>query len=174
MLREASAAHDTDWCEKTMSVLREKQFEACERRLSAFPPTGLFSPEATDADAQTLLECSFYADEPGNEGLATLEGLRNKVLAQLPEEARYISRGESDLLERLLVADGRIQSDDWDEIGAAEALAGRLWCSFAKEDEEWTLELGQAIRIPMLSAYNDPDCSTSRASCSPISRWCFS
>ncbi len=156
MLREASATHETDWAEKTMSELREKQYEACERRLSAFPAMGLFSSQASDLHAQTLLERSFYRSEPGNDGLTTLEGLRGKVLAQLPIEALYLSSGESVLLERLLVADGRIQSGNWDEIDAAEALARRLWCSFSTEGEKWVLELAEVLKEPLLKAFNDP------------------
>ena len=156
MLREAYATHDSDWVEKTMSELREKQFEACERRLSAFPANGLFSPLATDLEAQALLEHSFYDQEPGVEGLVTLEALRNMVLAQLPVEALYLSGGESSLLERLLVADGRISSFNWDEIDAAEALVRRLWCTFSAEGEEWTLALPEPLVEPLLIAYNDP------------------
>lgn len=156
MLREAGTAHDLDWCEKTMSMLREKQFEACERRLSAFPPVGLFSPLATDREAQTLLECSFYHNEPGNDGLATISSLREAVRAQLPVEALFLSNGESMLLERLLVADGVISSVNWDEIDAAEALMRRLWCSFAAEGEQWTLTLAEELREPLLLAFNDP------------------
>ena len=156
MLREASALRDTDWAEKTMSVLREKQYEACERRLSAYPPINLFAPEATDTQAQTLLECSYYQYEPGNEGLTTLKTLRRRVLRQLPLEALYLSRGESELLERLLIADGRYTSDNWDVIDAAEALAQRLWCSFSDEGEEWTLQLAPPLMDPLLKAFNDP------------------
>ncbi|MDD3921505.1 MAG: hypothetical protein PHO41_10075, partial [Eubacteriales bacterium] len=155
MLREASMAHDSDWGEKTMSVLREKQYEACERRLSSFPSINLFSPEATDVHAQTLLEASFFASEPGNEGLITLRELREKVLALLPTEALYLSRGESALLERMLVNDGKITSDNWDIIDAAEALMSRLWCSFTDEDEQWTLTIPQPLRDPLLKAFND-------------------
>ena len=59
----------------TMSMMREKQFEACERRLFAHPGVGLFAPEATEADAQALLAGSF--DDVGGKSrhtLATLEG----------------------------------------------------------------------------------------------------
>ncbi|MCE5342718.1 MAG: hypothetical protein LLF96_03900 [Eubacteriales bacterium] len=163
MLREAYVAHDADWYEKTMSMLREKQFEACERRLSTYPDVSLFSPDATDTDAQTMLECSFYQSEPGNEGLVTLQTLRNKVIERLPVEALYLSRGENTLMERLLIADGRITSDTWDEIDAAEALANRLWCSFTDEGEEWTLELAPSLREPMLLAFNNPGFAAARA-----------
>ena len=44
----------------TMSMMREKQFEACERRLFAHPGVGLFAPEATEADAQALLAGRSY------------------------------------------------------------------------------------------------------------------
>ncbi|MDD3214195.1 MAG: hypothetical protein PHY64_11005, partial [Eubacteriales bacterium] len=157
MLREASAVHEQDWSEKTMSVLREKQFEACERRLSALPAINLFSPDATDAHAQMLLESSYYASEPGNDGLATLEGLRRKVLDQLPLEALYLSTGERAMLERMLASEGSVTSGNWDEIDAAEALASRLWCSFSDQGEEWTLTIGEALREPLLLAFNDPE-----------------
>ena len=162
MLREDSVAHEVDWYEKTMSMLREKQFEACERRLSAYTEPGLFSPEATDAHAQVMLEQSFFGVEPGNGGLITLEALRQKVKEQLPFEALYLSRGESALMEQLLVADGRITSDNWDEIDAVEALANRLWCTFIDEGDEWTLELAQPLREPLLLAFNDPAYAVAR------------
>lgn len=155
MLRETLAAHELDWCEKTMSVLREKQFEACERRLSASPSINLFSSDATNADAQELLEYSFYHNEPGNDGLISLDGLRQKVLDQLSLEALYLSQGEGALLERLLVAQGRIDSTNWDEIDAAEALASRLWCSFSTVDERWTLELAPELHEKLLKVFND-------------------
>ena len=156
MLREANAVHESEWAEKTMSVLREKQYEACERRLSALPAIGLFSPLATDAQAQTSLESSFYLQESGNEGLATLAGLRGKVQSALPLEALFLSIGEGTLLERLLLSDGRLSSASWDEIDAAEALARRLWCTFSAEGELWTLELAEPLMEPLLKAYNNP------------------
>ena len=157
MLREINAVHESDWIEKTMSELREKQFEACERRLSAYPSIGLFSPQATNAQAQTLLECSFYHNEPGQTGLITLAALRQKVLDQLPVEALFLSHAESVLLERLLISKGRIASANWDEIDAAEALARRLWCSFSATDDAWTLELPDALQEPLLLAFNNPE-----------------
>ena len=156
MLRETTAVHDSDWGEKTMSELREKQYEACERRLSAFPAVGLFDADATDAQAQELLQISFYQNEPDSDGLITLEALRRRVLAQLPTEAMYLSNGESILLERLLAADGKISSGNWDEIDAAEALARRLWCTFSAKGEKWSLSLPDALFEPLLMAYNDP------------------
>lgn len=47
MLRE-STVH-TDLSEMTMSMMREKQYEACERRLFAHPSAALFSAEAHGA-----------------------------------------------------------------------------------------------------------------------------
>lgn len=163
MLREAYTIHESDWIEKTMSELREKQFEACERRLSAFPKNGLFSPLATDREAQALLELSFFQYEPGAGGLITLAQLRSRVLEQLPTEALYLSGGESTLLERLLMAGGRISSFNWDEIDAVEALSRRLWCTFSAVEEEWTLELPNALYEPLLLAYNNPAYQEARA-----------
>lgn len=154
MLRETTM--HVDWCEKTMSMLREKQFEACERRLSVHPKISLFSPEATDSDAQKLWECSYYLKEMA-QSLLTVEELRSRVLEQMSVEVRFLSRGESMLLERLLISDGLIVLDEWDDIGAAEALVSRLWCSFHTDDEEWSLELPKALHEPLLIAMNEPE-----------------
>ena len=146
-----------------MSVLREKQFEACERRLSAYPGISLFSPLATDALAQTLLEKSFYHNEPGNDGLATIKGLRKKVLAQIAIEVLYLSNSENVLLEKLLLAKGRLVSTNWDDIDAVEALTRRLWCSFRAEGEKWALELPEPLHKPLLIAMKDPMYMQARA-----------
>ncbi len=151
MVREATI--HADWCEKTMSMIREKQFEACERRLSAYPSISLFADEATDADAQALLEGSYYRQEVGV-GLITLEELRLRVLEQLPLEVMFLPREETAILERLLIAEGEVTLSDWDDIGAAEALVSRLWCSFHTRGEDWVLELPVALHEPMLLAMN--------------------
>ena len=151
--RDVYKRQHADWCEMTMSMMREKQFEACERRLFAHPGVGLFAPEATEADAQALLAGSF--DDVGGKSrhtLATLEGLRAAVMERLPKEALYISAGEMQLVERLLINDGELLLGDWDDLGAAEALVSRLWCSFHAEGDDWTLLLPQALHDPLARA----------------------
>ena len=118
MLREGML--HADWCDRTMSMMREKQFEACERRLFAHPGVSLFSPEATEMDAQMLLAGS-YEDTNGMSGytLMTLDELRRRVSDRLPLEAAYVSVAEMQLLERLLMNDGELCLTEWDDIGAA-------------------------------------------------------
>ncbi len=159
MLREATM--HVDWCEKTMSMLREKQFEACERRLSAHPSVSLFSPDATEQDAQKLWEGSYFRQEMA-EKLVTIEELRERVWGQLATEVKYLSREESLLLERLLISEGWIELNDWDDIGAAEALVSRLWCSFHTSEGEWSLELPEALHEPLLIAMNEPEYTRAR------------
>lgn len=156
MLREVSL--HADWCEMTMSMMREKQFEACERRLFAHPGVGLFAPEATQADAQALLAGSFD-DMHGKSRftLVTLEELRAAVLDRLPEEALYISASEMQLVEKLLINDGELLLSDWDDLGAAEALVSRLWCSFHAEGDDWTLLLPKALHDPLAHAISVPE-----------------
>lgn len=161
MLREGMC--HADWCEMTMSMMREKQFEACERRLFAHPSVSLFSPEATEADAQKLLMSSFE-DFNGLSGkvLATLDVLRNRVLERLPLEAQYISVGEMQMLERLLINDGEMVLTDWDDIGAAEALMRRLWCSFRAKGENWKLILPKTLQLPLMAAIHTPKATEAR------------
>jgi hypothetical protein len=154
MLRETSLIHEQDWAEKTLSILREKQYEACERRLFNQLEFNLFSPLATDTYAQQLFEQSYFASELSGDQLMTIEKLRAQVLRLLPHEAHYLSSSENALLEQLLVAGGRLTTKNWEEIPAAEALASRLWCSFSSVGDVWTLELAAELRDPLIKAFS--------------------
>ena len=158
MLREGML--HVDWCEMTMSMMREKQFEACERRLFAYPSVGLFSEEATELDAMRLLAGSF--EHQDQQMLISLHELRERVMFRLPLEAQYVSIGEMQLLERLLVNEGEILLGDWDDIGAAEALVRRLWCSFRATDEEWILTLPKCLHEPIRLATHMPEAVAAR------------
>ena len=149
-----------DWGEMTMSMMREKQFEACERRLFAYPSVGLFSHEATELDAMRLLSGSF--EKTNDQMLTTLSELRQRVMFRLPLEAQYVSVGEMQLLERLLMNDGEILLGEWDDIGAAEALVRRLWCSFRADGEEWTLMLPKALHESIMLAIHMPEMAAAR------------
>jgi len=153
MLREGIL--HADWCEMTMSMMREKQFEACERRLFSYPSVSLFSDDASELDAMRLLGGSF--ENTGEQMLITLKQLRERVMVRLPLEAQFVSVGEMQLLERLLVNNGEILLGEWDDIGAAEALVRRLWCSFRADGEEWTLHLPQKLREPIMLAIHMPE-----------------
>ncbi len=144
MLRE-TAIHG-DAFDMTMSMLRAKQFEACERRLYACPQVALFSDEATNADAQTLLAASF--DDVGglsSRRLLTIGELRAAVLSRLPVEAQFLDVDERYLLELLLKYDGELLLEDPDRIGAAESLVRRLWCSVTPREGRWHLRLPASL-----------------------------
>lgn len=161
MLREVIV--HADWREMTMSMMREKQFEACERRLFAHPGISLFSSEATELDAQLLLTGSFE-DVHGLScrALLTLDELRTLVASRLPVEAMFVSVSEMQLLERLLINDGDLLLGDWDDIGAAEALVKRLWCSFRAEGDDWHLLLPKVLHEPLMKAISAPETLAAR------------
>lgn len=157
MLREGML--HADWCDRTMSMMREKQFEACERRLFAHPGICLFSPEATELDVPLLLECSYEEKE---QRLVSLAELRARVMVRLPLEVLYTGVNEMQMLERLLINDGEMLITDWDDIGAAEALVRRLWCGFRAEGEEWKLILPKALHEPLMTAMHSPTAMRAR------------
>ena len=146
-----------------MSMMREKQFEACERRLFAHPGVSLFSQEATELDAQILFTDS-YEDLHGlsRSTLLTLDQLRTLVAERISLEAAFVSAAEMQLLERLLMDGGVIELGDWDDIGAAEALVKRLWCSFRAEGDKWQLLLPKALHEPILKAISAPETLSAR------------
>lgn len=128
MLREANVQTLT-WADKTMSVLKAQELEACEKRLASLPDFGLFG-DCDDARAETLWACSYDAQEhPRATTLHTARSLQAQVLTVLPAEAALLSPMEHSLLERLLILEGEAELMDLGEMSAAESLVRRLWCT---------------------------------------------
>ncbi len=149
MLREANVQTLT-WADKTMSVLKAQELEACEKRLAGLPDFGLFG-ECDDARAETLWACSYDAQEhPHAVTLHTARGLQAQVLTVLPAEAALLSPMEHSLLERLLILEGEAELMDLGEMSAAESLVRRLWCTVRLLDDNRVLvRLPDALRTPL-------------------------
>ncbi len=138
------------WCDKTMSVLREQQLEACQDRLSRCLRQGIFA-DLDEGEYAVVWRSSFYAMEHGL--LPERDALRNQVLAYVPQECCYLSEREDELVKRMLMNNGETALTDWDEISAAEALIARLWCTILIDDEDMaTLRLQEPLVEPILSA----------------------
>lgn len=154
MLREValSALH---WCEKTMSVMKEQQLEACEKRIANCPKSNLFDPDCRLDDIQKLWDCSFYAQEAGIKAqLFRIKELQEMVFHQMEKEIDLVSVNEHMLLERMLVFEGEAELIEWDEISAAEALVARLWCSLSQEGDHFYIRLPKTLQMPMLEMMN--------------------
>lgn len=135
MLRESNMQTLT-WADKTMSLMKERQLEACEDRLSSLPDFSLFD-DIDDTQAEALWECSFDAQEhPRQRELHTIDALRGMVVRALPAEAALLSVAEHQLLERLLALGGEAELMDAEESGAAEALVRRMWCTISWDEED--------------------------------------
>ena len=148
LLREAVIHGDP--FDMTMTMLRIKQFEACERRLSTAPRVALFSDSATDADAQALLTASFdNATDLSRRQLLTIQELRAAVLSRLPLEAQFLDTSERYLLMVLLQEGGSAIVEDPARFGAVESLVKRMWCSVSPEGEGFQLTLPDALREPL-------------------------
>ena len=148
MLREANMQTLT-WADKTMSVLKERQLEACENRLSQLPDFGLFDG-CDDARVETLWRCSYDAQEhpvPGR--LHTTKQLQCQVLMTLPLEAALLSVEEHLLLERLIVLDGQADLMEWEETRGAEGLVRRLWCTIERREDAITVRLPRELQFPL-------------------------
>lgn len=155
-LLRTSAYRVERWCDKTMSVLREQQLEACQERLTGCPERGVFDDLCED-EYLALFRFSYYAKElkrrtPGP------EALRSLVAARLPQEARFLSPREDALVKRMLTHDGETPLQDWDEISAAEALISRLWCTLQITGEDTAiLRLQAPLIAPLTRALQTPD-----------------
>ena len=134
MLRQCDT-RTLQWADKTMSVMRAEQLEACEKDLTGLPSRCLFEPECSNIDAEKLYELSFFADEDRSisghalrPALHTVEQLRNRVLHTFVQECALLSVEEHDLLVRAVLFGGRISLNDWNQLIPARALVRRLWC----------------------------------------------
>lgn len=145
------ACHREPWCDKTMSVLQEKQLEACQERLVRCPQVHIFDTDS-ELQARQLFAFSFYAQEMHHHfpGVAVL---REKVMQFLPHEVCLLSAEEDALLKRMLMGDRQTLLTEWQEISAAEALVARLWCSLEiRDDETAALKLHPSLVQPLLDA----------------------
>lgn len=148
MLRENDIRR-LHWADKTMSLLRQQQLEACEKRLKALPDFGLFDQD-DDLRTEELWSCSYDAQEhPRMTHLHTLQELRGKVLSDLPAEAALLSMEEHMLLERLITLDGHAELMDWEESSAAESLVRRMWCSITHRENRFMLHMPKELLLPL-------------------------
>ena len=145
MRRERIPIHNIS--DMTMSMMHQKQSEACETRLLAYPVLTPFDPSATDADTQRFLEYSYT--EYSSDGLMTLKQLKKQITKRLQLEAKFLSPGEVNLLEALLDQDGEILIEDWDDLSAVESLIKRLYCTVKKEGDELVLRLPYELQSPI-------------------------
>ena len=123
------------WADKTMSVMRADQLEACEKDLAGLPSRCLFEPECSNLEAEKLYELSYFAEEDRKASgrllrpaLHTVEQMRNRVLHTFVQECALLSVEEHDLLVRTVLFGGRTLLSDWNELIPARALVRRLWC----------------------------------------------
>lgn len=136
------------WADKTMSVMRADQLEACEKDLAGLPSRCLFEAECSNVDAEKLYELSFFAEEDRRASgralrpaLHTVEQLRNRVLDTFVQECALLSVEEHDLLVRVVLFGGRTSLADWNELIPARALVRRLWCRVEGSGENTVLML---------------------------------
>lgn len=136
MLRQGNT-HPYHWADKTMSVLRANQLEACEKDLASLPFRCLFDADCTDADAESFYQLSFFPREDRNAqsvSLHTVEQLRVRVLSSFAPELALLSPEEHDLMVRLVLFGGRLSLQDWEDLIPAISLVRRLWCRTTTEN----------------------------------------
>lgn len=134
-----------------MSVLQEKQLEACQDRLMRRPPVSIFDTEKEE-EARLIFSASFYAQEM-RERFPGINALRRKVMAFLPREVCLLSAEEDALVKRMLSGNNETLLAEWTEISAAEALIARLWCTLEiRDDETAALKLHPSLAEPITEA----------------------
>ena len=131
MLRQGNT-RPFHWADKTMSVLRADQLEACEKELAGLPPFSLFDASCQDIHAEELYDLSYYASEDRSDhtapSLHTANELRIRVLSSFSPETALLPSEEHDLLVRLVLFGGHIALQDWNDLIPARSLIRRLWC----------------------------------------------
>ena len=148
MLRETNVQR-LHWADKTMSVIRQEQLEACEKRLLALPKVTVFDL-SDDLQIEEIWQCSYDAQEhPRMDKLHTRKELRAQVLASLAAEAALLSVEEHLLVERLITLGGTAELIDWEETSAAESLVRRLWCTISRRNNRTVVHMPEALLTPL-------------------------
>ena len=132
-----SGSSPDSWTDKTMSILRANQLEACEKDLAGLPFRCLFDGDCTDTDAETFYSMSFFPMEDRSANgckLHTVEELRVRVLSAFAAELALLSPEEHDLMVRLVLFGGKLSLQDWEEVIPARGLVRRLWCRTREEN----------------------------------------
>lgn len=152
MLRETNVQR-LHWADKTMSVLRQGQLEACEKRMTLLPHQGIFDV-TDDRGTEEIWRCSYDAQEhPHQTRLHTAKELRAQVLSSIAAESALLSVEEHMLVERLISLDGTAELLDWEECQAAESLVRRMWCTASRRDGHILLHLPEALLTPVTLAF---------------------
>ena len=146
MLRRQNT-HSLHWTDKTLSMLRAHQLEACEKELAGLPSRCLFDEDVTDKEAEIFFEQSYYAREPHEPVLHTIEGLRSLVLSNFPAEVALLSMEEHELIVRLCLSGGKMALHDWNDVAPAASLVRRLWCKVSGQGEGMLLMLPDNLWI---------------------------
>ena len=155
MLRENNN-HSLHWADKTMSVMRERQLEACEDRLAAYPPFDVFEG-CDNTQVEELWRTSYDAQEhPMLMALHSVEKLQAQVMTLLAHEAALLSVAEHQLVERLLVLQGEAELMELEESDPAESLVRRMWCHLEwREDDRLFICLPKALLVPLTEVFAD-------------------
>ncbi len=149
MYREIHAS-SLAWPDKTMSVIQQRQLEACEERLRDLPDFGLFMG-CTDENAEILWSISYDAEEEARSfSLHSAEGLQKHVLDRMSAEAALLTHAEYGMVLRLILNDGKVWIDDWGDVSPAESLVRRLWCTVKTQDEQDQLCMPKEILMRLM------------------------
>lgn len=115
------------WADRTFTSMNRRRFQACEKELAGLPQRGLFDPETTDAQAEYFYGLSWYSREEKMTELHTIEGLRARVLGNIPAEVALLSPEEHDLVVRAVLCGGWFPLLNYELIFPAVSIVRRLW-----------------------------------------------
>lgn len=142
MLKKIQTA-SSDWTDKTLSMLRSENLEACEKRLEGLFLPSLFSSTATDEDAEKIYAESLFSlsSDKRDSRLHTIGSIRKAVIDNFPVTLATLSEQEHDLLVRMILNGGKCRISDWNDLIPAEYLIRRLICSVSKTGDTFIIQM---------------------------------
>jgi len=137
MITSTEQSRPIRWADRTLTILRTRRLEACEKEFAGLGGCALFDAEVTDLDAERLFEESYDAQEEKEVRLHTIEELRTRVLSRFSAEIGLLGEEEFMLLLKLSLFGGDIPILDWNDYPAAVSLIRRMWCRARPENGNW-------------------------------------
>lgn len=146
-----------NWYEYTMTMLQEDKIDDCELRLDDFPKYNLYEDDISFKELYEIFLHSYYSNEEFDKNFPknAIE-LSGEVKKMLPDEICYITIGERNLLEQMLISDDFVILDENDTLAAGESLLLRLWCILGVVDDRPAIKIPQKLKSLIRDNINSP------------------
>ena len=145
----------SDLRECTMSQMKQSEIRNLKHQLSQMSGVSIYG-HASAQQWTRAYQLSYDMMEAPDKPWPALKTLRTSVRKRLTRELPLITEREEALLKRIILFGGTTPLFSDDELGAAESLIRRLWCSCVlRDDGKMYLHIADTLMNPLFKCMSD-------------------